>query len=581
MTMTALARRSLIAVAAAASLYATCSQAAPFAYVPSATNQLSVIDTATNTLVTTLPTGANPVGVAVSPAGNRVYVTNLDDGTMSVIDALRNRVLSPVTVGPQPLGLQVSPDGRNIAVATFGPNGNPSHTISIVEGGTGLVTLVGVGSGPSAVAYNPSGSRLYVANYVERSISIVDTASAAVIGTLGVVPNPMGLAMNPAGSRLYVAHLTDSTGARSTLSVIDTTGPSVVTTIPLSADPQWLAVSHDGTRVYVAIGSGNTGTVAVVDTSSNRVLFEILLGTNAFPSGVAVSPDGTKVHVVDSGRRELATYDTTSYQQLSAVGLPLGPGALGDFLGPQVVTNGADMPDALSGIWFNPNESGWGINFTQRGSNIFAAWYTYDSAGNPKWYVAPNCTTAAQSTCSGTLYQVTGPVFFGVTFDPSKRNVTAAGSMSVSFSNNDTGSFTYNVGGIARTVAIQREPLASGPDPLVNYTDLWWNPDEPGWGLAITQQAGVMFAAWYVYDASGNPTWYVVPNCPAVSSGDGCAGDAFSTKGPPFGTSFDSSQVQVFPAGRMVINFSDPNNGQINYLFDNLFVTKRITRELF
>jgi len=39
--------------------------------------------------------------------------------------------------------------------------------------------------------------------------------------------------------------------------------------------------------------------------------------------------------------------------------------------------------------------------------------------------------------------------------------------------------------------------------------------------------------------------------------------------------------VTVIPAGRMILNFSDPNNGELNYLRDGLFVTKKITRELF
>ena len=53
----------------------------------------------------------------------------------------------------------------------------------------------------------------------------------------------------------------------------------------------------------------------------------------------------------------------------------------------------AYQPEA--GLWWNPNESGWGIHFTQRGNVIFAAWYTYDGTGAPKWYVAsypPNRT---------------------------------------------------------------------------------------------------------------------------------------------------------------------------------------------
>ena len=130
-------------------------------------------------------------------------------------------------------------------------------------------------------------------------------------------------------------------------------------------------------------------------------------------------------------------------------------------------------------------------------------------------------------------------------------------------------------------MAIQREPLASGPAPQINYTDLWFNPQEPGWGIALTQQAGVIFAAWYVYDNSGNPVWYVVPNCPVDSTGNRCSGAVYRTTGPPLGTSFDPSQVQVFAAGSMVFNFDDPNNGTLSYLADSLFVTKRITRELF
>jgi YVTN family beta-propeller protein len=576
--MTAFARLSLVAIAAAASLFASCALAAPFAYVPSGNSQLSVIDTATNRLVATLPTGANPVGVAVSPPGNRVYVTNFDDGTVSVIDSLNNRALPAIKVGAQPLGIAVSPDGRSVAVANFGPNTNPLHSISIIEVGTGDVTPLPVGGGPTAVVYNPSGSQLYVSNLADRSVSIVDAPSSEVVATLGVPPNPIGLATNPSGSRLYVAHTADSNGSPSAITVIDTGAPKVITTVTLSGDPTWLAVSPDGARVYIAIGT--SGTVGVLDTSSNKILFEILVGSSGFPTGVAVSADGTKLYVVDAGRTVLTTFDTNSFQQLASVTVGFDPIALGNFLGPQVVSNGAKSPGPLSGIWFNPSESGWGVNFSQRGSNIFALWFTYDSAGNPKWYAGPNCAMSGNS-CSGTLYQVTGPTFFGTDFDPSKRNVTAVGSLAVNFSGNDTATFTYNVGSITRTVAIQREAIATGPEPQINYTDTWFNPDEPGWGIAITQQASVMFAVWFVYDGSGNPTWIVVPNCPVDSTGNRCSGDAFRTTGPPLGTSFDPNRVQVFPAGGMVLTFPDPNNGQIDYLNDNLFVTKRITRELF
>ena len=40
---------------------------------------------------------------------------------------------------------------------------------------------------------------------------------------------------------------------------------------------------------------------------------------------------------------------------------------------------------------------------------------------------------------------------------------------------------------------------ASGQStPAANYTDLWWNPNESGWGMAITQQSSTMFLAFLV-----------------------------------------------------------------------------------
>src|SRR5579859_5660400 len=82
-----------------------------------------------------------------------------------------------------------------------------------------------------------------------------------------------------------------------------------------------------------------------------------------------------------------------------------------------------NTPGPLSGLFYNAQESGWGIHFTQRGTNVFAAWYTYDASGNAKWYVS-TCAMAggaggSTGTCRGQLFEVTGPRFFGVAFNTS------------------------------------------------------------------------------------------------------------------------------------------------------------------
>ena len=213
---------------------------------------------------------------------------------------------------------------------------------------------------------------------------------------------------------------------------------------------------------------------------------------------------------------------------------------------------------------------------------IFAAWYTYDGGGNPKWYVASNCNMSSGSSCFGALYQVTGPRFFGVPFDPSLSVVAQVGELQVNFNDNNSASMSYTVNGQTRTVAIERQLFRTGAiSPTINYTDLWWNPSESGWGIAITQQYDVMFLAWYVYNDAGQPVWYVASNCVVTPPGNGCSGTLYRTTGPVFGPTFNPSQVQVFEAGTVTLSFSDGNNGTLSYTVNGVSGTKAITRQLF
>jgi len=68
----------------------------PFAYITNnGSNNVSVIDTASNTVITTVAVGILPTGVAVNPAGTRVYVTNYSANTVSVLDTAHNQPGDP------------------------------------------------------------------------------------------------------------------------------------------------------------------------------------------------------------------------------------------------------------------------------------------------------------------------------------------------------------------------------------------------------------------------------------------------------------------------------------------------------
>ncbi|MGA7384174.1 MAG: YncE family protein, partial [Methylocella sp.] len=99
-------------------LMARPAEAAPFAYVANvASNSVSVIDTATNTVVATIPVRAAAEGLAVTPDGTHVYVTNISSDHVSVIATATNTVVATVAVGSYADGVAVTPDGTHVYVA--------------------------------------------------------------------------------------------------------------------------------------------------------------------------------------------------------------------------------------------------------------------------------------------------------------------------------------------------------------------------------------------------------------------------------------------------------------------------------
>ena len=552
---------------------ATCT-AAPFAYVPRLLESaVTVVDLGSNAIVTRVGVGSLPLGVATDPVRNRVYVTN-EGNTVSVISTLTHSLVGTITTeGREPFGAAVNPAGTRVAVALSGDVA-PGNTVEVFDTTTlARVARIVVGSGPTGVVFNAAGTRLYVSNTEANSISVVDTATFAVIATLQVPEGPLHMAINPAGTRLYVSHIGSQTVAVRAVSVVDLVGGASPVLITVGEVPFGIALSPAGDRLLVA--NTNSDNVSVVDTATNRVVATVVTG--AGPRAIAFHANGSRFYVVAGQGAELGTYDTATLQRLSSVPLGAVSIAFGNMLAPQSASG--HTPGSLSGLYWNPAESGWGASFTQRGSIVFAAWYTYDSAGRPKWYVASDCRLASATFCSGPLYQVTGPRYFGVPFDPAAVRVSQAGTLSVDFGNLF---MTYTVAGQSRTVPIARQVFASGAtQPAVNYTDLWWNAGESGWGLAVTHQFGVMFLAWYVYDATGNPVWYVASGCAVTAPGNGCSGTLYRTTGPPFGPAFDPARVQVVPVGSASLAFTDANNGTLTFTVDGVQGTKAITRQLF
>jgi hypothetical protein len=354
-------------------------------------------------------------------------------------------------------------------------------------------------------------------------------------------------------------------------------------TIPTDL-PADTAMTTDGGGYYG--GGGYTTYRSMVIATQGFAALGVVTPDYIVPSGFLFTSGGTLNYAEGADTWTYPALPTDGKMALNRDGSTSVNYALNfNGMGGQVTVTAAaaNTPGALSGLFWNSQESGWGIHFTQRRNIIFAAWYTYDANGNPKWYVASSCTMATadatSGTCNGTLYEVSGPQFFGTQFLSSMVSIVNAGTLAVTFTDANNASMSYTLGTQSRTVAITRQPISAGSVPGVDYTDLWWNSNESGWGMAIAQQGSVMFLAWYVYDNNGKPTWYVASAC--AVSGAGCSGALYKTVGPPFGPTFDPHMVQVTTAGTVSLTFSDANNGVLNYTVGGVTASKNITRQTF
>ena len=129
-------------------------------------------------------------------------------------------------------------------------------------------------------------------------------------------------------------------------------------------------------------------------------------------------------------------------------------------------------------------------------------------------------------------------------------------------------------------VGCNTTPPPPPPATTSNFTDLWYNPSESGWGVSITHHgSGIGFIAWYTYDGFGNPKWYFASSC--RFSGNACSGTLYETSGPPFGSSFNASSVTVRAVGTITFNFSSADNGVMSYTINGVAGSKSITRLAF
>lgn len=162
-----------------------------------------------------------------------------------------------------------------------------------------------------------AGPKAYVGNFKDNTVSVIDTATGAVIATLPVAAGPHGMTMTPDGTTVYV-----SGDESSTVSVIDTATDRVTGAIEVGKTPHGLAMQPGGRVLLVAVYGEDR--VVFVDTATRAITGSVAVPK---PHTMAVRPDGKLAYVASQqpGKFALVVVDLATRAAVREIPLDKPP----------------------------------------------------------------------------------------------------------------------------------------------------------------------------------------------------------------------------------------------------------------
>lgn len=281
---------------------------------------LAPVASAVDVSIATIPAGVRPNSVAVNPLSRHVYVGNLFGDRFSIIDGTTDSVVTSFPVG-------------NISCLLVNTTVTPARTyvgdfaqgwLYVVNDSTRsiIATLTGFGgmiSGPRALALEPGGGKLYVAEYGNDRVAVLDASTYAVLTRVSVGDTPRALGIYSAKNhkRLFVANRTSND-----VTIIDAKTDSVVASVAVGGAPKAIAV--DTSSAYAYVTNENSDTVSVID-DTDALLATIGVGDR--PVGIAVDTVGGRVFVANylsNNVTVIRTSDRSIEATLAVQGGPFG-----------------------------------------------------------------------------------------------------------------------------------------------------------------------------------------------------------------------------------------------------------------
>jgi len=220
---------------------------------------VTILNAATGALIKTVTgVGNHPKLLAISPDGKQAYVPDQDSGTVSVIDTATQAVTSSISIGTSAISVVFSPKGKAAYVCD-----STDNAVFVIDTTTLKVVDKISTTDPLWCAVNPKGKRdVYVRNYSAETISVVQNKK--VIKIIQEPQYPEKFAVTKNGKYLYVPFFMNGSAPGDTVVMISTTSYKTIgEPITVGNEPSCVTIAAD--QKYAYVSNQEDGTVSVID----------------------------------------------------------------------------------------------------------------------------------------------------------------------------------------------------------------------------------------------------------------------------------------------------------------------------
>lgn len=276
--------------------------------------QVSVLDMQTHKEISRWSVPGKPAGVAV--AKNAVFTVAPDSKTVRRHDPHTGNVVAQVQLEGGPIGV-AHDAGRNRLFVSDWYNAR----IWVLDAQT-LEPLrdLSVGAAPAGLALSPDGRYLASADRDADQASVFDASTLALLHRISVGTRPFGLGFAPDG-RLFVGNV-----GSNDVSVIDPEQGVVTATLPVGNRPYGVGFAKN--RAFVT--NQYEDSVSVIDLATLAPLKR--LETGEYPEGIDVTSDGKQIVVANWFENSVTIFDAEGLFMVGHISTCDGPRAFGTFL---------------------------------------------------------------------------------------------------------------------------------------------------------------------------------------------------------------------------------------------------------